>query len=83
MQYYFNKIEEIKSPSYLPSETDILYCRIRTSGIVTEAYNIDGSMFEMYDVGGQRNERKKWIHCFEGTERNNYSISCTFAQDFI
>ena len=19
----------------------------------------------MYDVGGQRNERKKWIHCFE------------------
>lgn len=20
----------------------------------------------IYDVGGQRNERKKWIHCFEG-----------------
>ena len=19
----------------------------------------------MFDVGGQRNERKKWIHCFE------------------
>ena len=26
---------------------------------------IDGKGFEMYDVGGQRNERKKWIHCFE------------------
>ena len=25
-----------------------------------------GTVFEMYDVGGQRNERKKWIHCFEG-----------------
>lgn len=26
---------------------------------------IDGTIFEMYDVGGQRNERKKWIHCFD------------------
>lgn len=28
-------------------------------------YVIDGTIFEMYDVGGQRNERKKWIHCFD------------------
>ena len=47
-------------------QDDILYSRVRTSGIVTERYNIDGTTFEMYDVGGQRNERKKWIHCFEG-----------------
>jgi len=22
-------------------------------------------MISMFDVGGQRSERKKWIHCFE------------------
>jgi guanine nucleotide-binding protein G(i) subunit alpha len=27
---------------------------------------IDGVEFTLIDVGGQRNERKKWIHCFEG-----------------
>ena len=37
----------------------------RTSGIVEEKYVIDGVNFSMYDVGGQRNERKKWIHCFD------------------
>ena len=55
------------------SQDDILYSRVRTSGIVTERYNIDGSTFEMYDVGGQRNERKKWIHCFEG---RHFIIPC-------
>jgi len=43
----------------------MLECRIRTSGIVEERYDIDGVEFVIYDVGGQRNERKKWIHCFE------------------
>ena len=23
-------------------------------------------IFQFFDVGGQRNERRKWIHCFEG-----------------
>jgi len=27
---------------------------------------VDTSEFKMIDVGGQRNERKKWIACFEG-----------------
>lgn len=41
---------------------DILFC---LPGIVVDKYCIDGTTFEMYDVGGQRNERKKWIHCFD------------------
>lgn len=65
VKYYFNKLDAIMQPDYLASDDDILYARVRTSGIVTERYIIDGTMFEMYDVGGQRNERKKWIHCFD------------------
>lgn len=65
IQYFFNKIDLLKIPTYLPDKDDMLYCRFRTSGIVTEQYIIDGVTFEIYDVGGQRNERRKWIHCFE------------------
>jgi GTPase SAR1 family protein len=63
--YYFDKVDEIVSEAYKPSNDDILRSRVRTSGIVEENYEIDNVKFSMYDVGGQRNERKKWIHCFE------------------
>ena len=66
VKYYLDKIDEIKKSDYIPTENDILQCRVRTSGAVIERYIIDKAVFEMYDVGGQRNERKKWIHCFDG-----------------
>jgi len=65
VKFYFNEIERIIKDDYVATQQDMLLARVRTSGIVTEKYVIDGIEFEMYDVGGQRNERKKWIHCFD------------------
>lgn len=65
VKFYFNDMDRIMDDSYLATQQDLLYARVRTSGIVEEKYQIDGAAFVMYDVGGQRNERKKWIHCFE------------------
>jgi len=65
-QYYLDKIHQIAVKDYLPSEQDILRSRVRTTGIVESNFVIDGNHFKMMDVGGQRNERKKWLHCFSG-----------------
>jgi len=59
------RVAEFCKPDYLPTEQDIFRTRIRTTGIVENTFEIDGNQFKMFDVGGQRNERKKWIHCFE------------------
>jgi GTPase SAR1 family protein len=65
VKYYFDRLDVIKMPGYVPNQDDLLHTRVKTSGIVTERYGIDRTNYEMYDVGGQKNERKKWIHCFE------------------
>jgi GTPase SAR1 family protein len=65
-EYYMDSLDRIAAPGYTPSVTDVLRSRVRTSGIVEEEYVIDKVDYIMYDVGGQRNERKKWIHCFDG-----------------
>jgi len=64
-EYFLNQVMEIAKPAYLPSEQDVLRSRVRTTGIVETSFLIDKNTFKMFDVGGQRNERKKWIHCFE------------------
>lgn len=65
MKYFLDGMARIMQPQYVATPQDILHIRIRSSGIVVDKYCIDGTTFEMYDVGGQRNERKKWIHCFD------------------
>jgi len=62
--YFLDKVLEVGRRDYVPSEQDVLRSRVRTTGIVENRFVIDANQFKIYDVGGQRNERKKWIHCF-------------------
>jgi GTPase SAR1 family protein len=63
--YFFSRLKDICSEHYLPTQQDVLRSRVRTTGIVENEFEIENNKFKMFDVGGQRNERKKWIHCFE------------------
>lgn len=65
-EYMFARLDAIGDPNYIPTISDVLRCRAPTTGIVETLVTIDGSLFKLVDVGGQRSERKKWIHCFEG-----------------
>ena len=59
LKYYMTEIDRISSGDWVPTNADILRSRVRTTGIQEETYLIDGVEFVMFDVGGQRNERKK------------------------
>lgn len=65
---YLQDLSRIASPRYIPTEQDVLNSRVRTTQIIMEHYKIDGIDFEIYDVGGQRSERRKWIECFESVD---------------
>ncbi|XP_054586527.1 guanine nucleotide-binding protein G(i) subunit alpha-2b isoform X2 [Nothobranchius furzeri] len=64
--YYLNDLERIAKADYIPTQQDVLRTRVKTTGIVETHFTFKELHFKMFDVGGQRSERKKWIHCFEG-----------------
>lgn len=65
--YLFEHMERIGRQGYEPTDEDILRARLRTSGIVEKIFNVppNNQKINFLDVGGQRNERKKWMHCFD------------------
>jgi len=65
-KYFMENIERIKNSNYLPTDQDILRSRVKTTSIIERQFIYGPLRFRMFDVGGQRNERRKWIHCFEG-----------------
>ena len=49
----------------MPLSDDIIRMRRATTGIQETLLQFGEVDFRLVDVGGQRSERKKWIHCFE------------------
>jgi hypothetical protein len=41
---------------------------VRSTGIREERFEVDGAKLLVVDVGGQRSERKKWMHLFEDSK---------------
>ncbi|XP_069025899.1 guanine nucleotide-binding protein G(q) subunit alpha-like [Embiotoca jacksoni] len=64
-KYYLNDLDRIADTAYLPTQQDVLRVRVPTTGIIEYPFDLEGVVFRMVDVGGQRSERRKWIHCFE------------------
>ncbi|XP_078526388.1 guanine nucleotide-binding protein G(o) subunit alpha isoform X2 [Lissotriton helveticus] len=64
-KYYLDSLDRIGAGDYQPTEQDILRTRVKTTGIVETHFTFKNLHFRLFDVGGQRSERKKWIHCFE------------------
>lgn len=64
-QYYFDNIDRLSANDYQPTDQDVLRSRAKTTGIIEITFEVEKTQFRMVDVGGQRSERKKWMHCFQ------------------
>uniref|UniRef100_H2YCI9 Uncharacterized protein n=1 Tax=Ciona savignyi TaxID=51511 RepID=H2YCI9_CIOSA len=81
-QYYLDSLDRLVASDYIPTEQDVLRSRVKTTGIVETQFEHKDLHFKMFDVGGQRSERKKWIHCFEGVTAIIFCVALS-AYDLV
>ncbi|KAI8371639.1 guanine nucleotide binding protein, alpha subunit [Radiomyces spectabilis] len=73
--YFFHHVRRIGEPDYVPDVHDVLRARSKTTGIMETRFTMGQLSVHMFDVGGQRSERKKWIHCFEAVTSIIFCVS--------
>lgn len=81
-EYFLNELSRIKRRDYIPNVNDVLRTRVKTTGIVETNFRYKDLSFQLFDVGGQRSERKKWIHCFEGVTAIIFCVALS-AYDLV
>jgi len=73
--YFFDNIERFMAPGYVPTMPDVLRARVRSTGIEEAEFTLGDIIFRMVDVGGQRSERRKWMHCFDDVEAIMFCVA--------
>ena len=74
-KYYLDSLSRIGGRRYQPTEQDILRTRVKSIGITETLFTYNKIRFKLVDVGGQRSERRKWVHCFQGVHAILYCVS--------
>ncbi|KAI1421202.1 G-protein alpha subunit-domain-containing protein [Xylaria sp. FL1777] len=72
-----NRLAEQAAHRLAPTDGDLLRTQVTTTGIHQTVLTYRGSQFSVYDCGGERSERKKWIHAFEDVSAVIYPVEST------
>ncbi|KAJ5073655.1 guanine nucleotide-binding protein alpha-4 subunit-related [Anaeramoeba ignava] len=73
--YFFDNIERISKPDYLPTNEDVIRARSTTRSIQEAQFEVFNFKFRLVDVGGQQNERRKWISLFDDSSSIIFFVS--------
>ena len=72
--FFFSVFGVLLSSRHVPQE-DVVMTRVITSGVGSTVVIDPPIRYTVVDVGGQRNERKKWLHCFDDVKTIVFLIS--------
>ncbi|KAF9515823.1 hypothetical protein BS47DRAFT_721362 [Hydnum rufescens UP504] len=84
---FLSDLDRLALPQWVPTDSDILYARVRTVGVATHHYSISvrnkTRSWRLFDVGGTRGQRKAWLPFFEGTTAVIFLAPVSVFDEFL
>lgn len=65
LAYYMQEADRVLSADLKVTQLDWLHAHVRSCGVVVEEFQWESINFKVFDVGGFRTERRKWIPLYE------------------
>ena len=82
LMYFRERMEIVENYNeFTPNTEDILRVRVQTTGVVFTNFQYKRANFCMVDVGGQKTERKKWIHLFDDVKAIFFVVDLSNFED--
>ncbi|KAI1724577.1 g-protein alpha subunit domain-containing protein [Ditylenchus destructor] len=81
--YLFSQATRILQPQYKPTERDVIHARASTTGVHEITFVFRKFGIRLIDVGGQKTERRKWIHCFENVTAILFVVALSCYNQFM
>ncbi|CAB3397230.1 unnamed protein product [Caenorhabditis bovis] len=73
--YFLSNLDVINRPEYVPSEKDLIMSYVPTVGVQNVIFTANNQTFQLFDIGGQRIDRRKWAIHYDGIDAIFFCIA--------
>lgn len=77
LPYFASRVQQVIEPGYNPSREDVLRLWTHTEGIWETTLDLDNAIVKVFDMGGNRSQRRKWIHTFKDVDSIVFTVDAS------
>ncbi|KAK5971513.1 G-protein alpha subunit [Trichostrongylus colubriformis] len=74
-KYFLDNLASINKLDYTPTPRDLIMSYVPTIGVQNVIFSVDNHTFQLFDIGGQRIDRRKWATMYDGIDAIFFCIA--------
>ncbi|VDM39431.1 unnamed protein product [Toxocara canis] len=74
-KYFFDSLERINALDYTPTPQDLIMVYCPTVGVQNVIFTVHNRTYQLFDIGGQKIDRRKWASMYDGIDAIIFCIA--------